>query len=101
MMDRIPRSLTADGYLVWPGDAVWVNHAWGWEQHTVGQCWPLKIAYTCVDRDGYVGSRIAKRVYFRRPLWARLRPWPPYATHAVKGHFVTTPMTWNCTPRIK
>jgi hypothetical protein len=93
--------VTADGYLVWPGDAVWVKHWWGWEQHTVGQCWPRKIAYTCVDREGYVGSRITKRVYFVRPqTWV---VWPAISQAEFDcrmGDYVTIPLTWNCTPRI-
>jgi hypothetical protein len=99
--------VTADGYLVWPGDAVWVKHWWGWEQHTVGQCWPRKIAYTCVDREGYVGSRITKRVYYIKPLRLSWGGCVPRTLSACETHiiehpsYVAAPVTFDCTPRIK
>ena len=60
-------TLTADGFRVYPLDAIWHKDRSGWVQRTVAVCYEKKVEFSCSTEEGYIGAK-STLIFFEKPL---------------------------------
>ena len=60
-------TLTADGFRVYPLDAIWFKSCSGWVQRQVAVCYEKKIEFSCSTEEGFIGA-CATDIFFEKPL---------------------------------